>query len=110
METKLNWLEYLNRLPGSPRDIQIAQAASIAPSTVSRWRGGQDPRPAHAVAVARAYGLHPFGALSAAGYLTDDEMASLLNGTPIAELMSLDDFSTLTLAQEVARRVSKLED
>jgi len=109
METKLTWLEYLNRLPGSPPDKLIADVADIAPSTVSRWRKGQDPRPAHAVAVARAHGLHPFGALSAAGYLSDDEMAQLLDGKPIAELVSLDDFSTATLANEVARRVRNLE-
>lgn len=110
METKLTWLEYLNRLPGTPMDKEIAQAADIAASTVSRWRTGQDPRPAHAVAVARAYGRHPFGALSAAGYLTDDEMASLLDGKPIAELVSIDNFRTATLANEVARRVAHLEE
>src|SRR5690606_16684271 len=109
METKLTWLEYLNRLPGSPPDKLIADVADIAPSTVSRWRKGQDPRPAHAVAVARAPGLHQVGALSAAGYLSDDEMAQLLDGKPIAELVSLDDFSTATLANEVARRVRNLE-
>lgn len=110
MESKLSWIDYLDRLPGKPRDNQIAQSARIAPSTVSRWRGGQDPRPMHAVMVARSHGLHPFGALSAAGYLSDAEMASVLDGIPIAELVSLDDFSTSTLANEVARRVSKLED
>lgn len=109
MTNKLDWNTYLDRLPTSPRDNQIAAAANIAPSTVSRWRGGQDPRPAHAVAVARAFDLHPFSALTAAGYLSDAEIDALLSKDVFSELSSFENFTTASLAAEVARRLNRIE-
>lgn len=110
MTKTLDWNAYLDRLPGSPKDNQIAAAADIAKSTVSRWRGGQDPRPAHVVAVARAFGNHPLGAFTAAGYLTLDEVDTLIEGKALSALLSLDEISTAELATEVARRLNAKSD
>ena len=110
MTKTLDWNAYLDRLPGSPKDNQIAAAADIAKSTVSRWRGGQDPRPAHVVSVARAFGHPPLGAFMAAGYLTSEEVDALVDGTSIVALMSLDEVETAVLATEVARRLNNPEE
>lgn len=107
MAKKLDWHSYLDRLPGKPKDNQIAAALDIAPSTVSRWRTGQAPNPSHAVAVARAFGRHPINALAAADYLTLDEIDTIVDGAAISKLISLDDFGTAELAREVARRLEE---
>ncbi len=109
MNTTLDWNAYLDRLPGAPKDNQIAAAADIAPSTVSRWRNGQDPRPMHAVSVARAFGNHPLGALNAAGYLTLEEIDNIVDGMKLSALLSLDTITTVELANEVARRLNQGE-
>lgn len=111
MTNKLDWLSYLDRLPGEPNDNQISTATGIARSNVSRWRTeNQQPRPAQAVAVARAFNMHPLGALVAAGHLTDDDVDAIFDGQTIAQLMSLDSFDTAFLAREVARRLSENSD
>lgn len=107
MSKKLDWNSYLDRLPGSPNDNQIAIASGVARSNVSRWRSeGQQPKPGQAVAVARAYGNHPLSALVAAGYLTNDDLDAIFDGKTIAQIMSIDDFDTAFLATEVARRLN----
>lgn len=107
MAKKLDWNYYLDNLTGHPKDNQIAAAAQLAPSTISRWRSGQAPHPSHAVAVARAFGGHPLGALVAAGYLTNDDLDAIFDGKAIAQLMSIDEFDTAFLAAEVARRLNQ---
>lgn len=110
MTKKLDWNSYLDRLPGSPNDNQISTAAGVARSNVSRWRSeGQQPKPAQAIAVARAYGHHPLSALVAADYLSTDDIDAIFDGKAIAQLMSIDDFDTAFLAREVARRLSENE-
>lgn len=107
MANKLDWNHYLDNLAGNPKDNQIAAATKLAPSTISRWRAGQAPNPSHAVAVARAFGGHPLGALVAGGYLTNDDLDAIFDGKAIAQLMSVDDFDTAFLATEVARRLNQ---
>lgn len=108
MSKKLDWNSYLDRLPGTPNDNQIATAAGIARSNVGRWRSeGQQPKPAQAIAVARAFGSHPLSALVAAGHLTNDDVDAIFDGKAIAQMMSIDDFDTAFLATEVARRLNQ---
>ena len=107
MNKKLTWVDYLNRLPGGPSDRSIAAAAETSPSTVSRWKGGQNPDPMHVVKIARAFDQSPLNALVNAGYLTIDEMDSIIRGGANIQLLSLSDYSNLQLAEELARRLRK---
>lgn len=101
---KLNWIDYLNRLPGNPSDRAIAAAAETSPSTVSRWKGGQTPDPLHVTRVARAFGQSPLNALFNAGFLSLDEVDAIIGGTTDIQMMTLNDYSTAELAEEIARR------
>lgn len=109
MSKKLLWIDYINRLPGDPSDRAIAAAAETSPSTVSRWRSGQNPDPMHVTKVARAFGQHPLSALINAGYLTLDDMDELLSGEAAVQVLGLRDFNTAELAEEVARRLRNEE-
>lgn len=101
---KLTWIDYLNRLPGDPSDRAIAAAAETSPSTVTRWKGGQAPTPLQVTRVARAFGQSPLNALFNAGFLTLDEVDDIIGGTTDIQMMTLSDYSTVQLAEEIARR------
>lgn len=101
---KLTWIDYLNRLPGDPSDRAIAAAAETSPSTVSRWKGGQTPDPLHVTRVARAFGQSPLNALFNAGFLSLDEVDAIIGGTTDIQMMTLSDYTTVQLAEEIARR------
>lgn len=105
MTHKLTWNDYLDRLPGGPSDRQIAKSVGANPSTVLRWRRGQDPNPRHAVEIARAHKLHPFTALVAAGYLTTDELDQLFGPGGASPALTLDSMPTVSLLEEAIRRV-----
>lgn len=110
MTNKLNWVAFLDRLPGNPSDRAIAQSIGISHSAISRWRNeGQDPRPAQAVAIARHFGLHPLNALVAAGFLTLDDIDALFEGKQSIEVLSVDETPTLELIEVLAKRVRALE-
>ena len=106
---KLTWIDYLNRLPGDPSDRAIAAAAETSPSTVSRWKGGQTPDPMHVTRVARAFGQSPLNALFNAGFLSLDEVDAIIGGTTDIQMLSLSDYSTVQLAEEIARRAKAEE-
>lgn len=109
MSKKLNWVDYLDRLPGGPTDRQIASAAGTNPSTVTRWRKGQAPNPVHAVAIARQFDLHPFTALMAAGYLSLDEVDALVGSPGVAGSLTLDHVPSLSMIEELGRRIKAAE-
>lgn len=106
---QLTWIDYLNRLPGSPSDRAIAAAAETSPSTISRWKGGQTPDPLHVTRVARAFNQSPLNALFNAGFLTLDEVDAIIGGTTDIQMMTLSDYSTLQLSEEVTRRLKEEE-
>lgn len=107
---KLTWLDYINRLPGNPSDRAIAAAAETSPSTVSRWRGGQNPDPIHVTRVARAFDQDPLSGLFNAGYLTLDEIDEIVSGVATIQVVALADYETVQLAEEVARRLRSGEE
>lgn len=109
MPNKLNWLDYIARLPGEPNDRHVAKAAGTDPSTVTRWRKGQDPNPRHAVSVAREFGLNPLTALIAAGYLTTSEVDTLFDSAALGDSLTLSHTPTIELVEEVARRIRAAE-
>lgn len=106
---KLNWIDYLNRLPGNPSDRAIAAVAETSPSTVSRWKGGQTPDPLHVTRIARAFEQSPLNALFNAGFLTLDEVDAIIGGTTDIQMMTLSDYTTVQLAEEIVRRAKAEE-
>lgn len=102
---KLTWVDYLNRLPDNPSDRSIAAAAGTSPSTVSRWRGGQNPDPLHVTKIARAFGQDALSALFNAGYLTLEEIDDLVSGNATIHVLALAEYDTVELAEELARRL-----
>ncbi|RLP72298.1 hypothetical protein D9V32_15500 [Mycetocola tolaasinivorans] len=67
------------------------------------------PKPLQAVAVARAYGAHPLGALVAAGYLTWDDVDVVAERIVAPKSYALDDFTTSELLAEATKRLKRLE-
>lgn len=110
MAKELTWVDYLDRLPGGPSDRQIASAANTAPSTVTRWRSGQDPNPRHAAMIARHFGLSPLTAFVAAGYLTTDELSEIFENSGVSDQLSLESTPTATLLEIALRRIRDGEE
>jgi transcriptional regulator with XRE-family HTH domain len=88
---------------GKAAQKDIAAAAGIDQSSISRWqRGSITPRAEAVVALARAYGRSPVEALVAAGYLSSDELGVVELTTLTGDLTraSID-----SLLSEIRRRV-----
>lgn len=76
-----------------------ADLAGLPPATLNRQLGRGHLAAETVIAIARAYGAHPVGALVATGYLTPEEGGTL----PTAEAAQL--MSDQALIREVAYRV-----
>jgi transcriptional regulator with XRE-family HTH domain len=97
------WWEYVSRVSGDAPKQEIAAAAGIDPSQVSRWSNGQNPNAKQVVHLARSYDRPPVEALIAAGYLDEDEASG------VVELaVSVRDMSIEELASEIGRFVAEL--
>ena len=68
------WWSYVQRVSAHGTNKDIAEAAQMDASTVTRWKQGDTPRAETVVAFARAYQRSPQEALIAAGYLTEDDL------------------------------------
>lgn len=91
------WWQYVVTVTGNAAQKDIAAAAGIDQSSISRWqRGSITPRAEAVVALARAYGRSPVEALVAAGYLNSNELGVVelttltgdLSGASIDSLLS----------------------
>lgn len=103
MDNTARWNEYMAATAEGLNDARIAEALSISPSTVGRWRAGTvDPKPRQVVAFARAFNDNPLAALVAAGYLTADDL-----GDDVTVRLPADvaDVSTIQLLDEVTSRL-----
>jgi transcriptional regulator with XRE-family HTH domain len=99
----LPWWQYVLAVTGNVAQKNIADAAGIDQSSISRWqRGTNTPRAEAVVAFARAYGRSPVEALIAADYLSSDErgVAELTTLTGDLRGASID-----SLLSELRRRV-----
>lgn len=106
--SKTTWSSYIDATAGGALNNAIADRIGVDPATIGRWRtGAVDPKPRQVVAYARAFGLSPIQALIAAGYITHEEV-DLPTGPPRA--YSLDDFTTLELAEELTERVALYDE
>lgn len=101
------WTTYLARTAAAHTATDIARRMRISDSTVSRWKNGNQPTPAAAVAFARTYGRPGIEALVAAGHLDLADLDESI--TVISPPPGLDSFSTLELVEEVARRLADAE-
>lgn len=98
------WPEYLQRVTdGVPRK-DIARAADLDPSGVSRWITGTTARPKaeKVVAFARGLRLNPIEALVAAGYLDPSEV----NGV-VEIVRTRSELSDGELVDEIAQRLTR---
>jgi len=81
MNRRESWTEYVQRVSaGAPRK-DIAKAAGVDPSGMSRWLGGQRPSAEKVVAFARGLHQSPIEALIAAGYLEPHETSGVIEVT-----------------------------
>lgn len=101
----MTWDEYVRRVIGDDRQVDVAQKTGIDQTTISRWLSS-DPAKSRRLssqsvaAFARGYGLSVIEAFVVAGFLTPDE-AGMKSGLP--------DLSKLTkreLIDELDRRMS----
>lgn len=100
----MNWSDYVARVAPGAAQKDIAAAAGVDSSTVSRWKSGLAPKPENVVAFARAYERPVLEAFVAAGFLTPDEAEERPIGRP-----SLESFSVTELLSEVSRRTAAME-
>jgi transcriptional regulator with XRE-family HTH domain len=96
------WWEYVERISGGIPQKDIARAAGIDQTMVSRWKTAKHkPKAENVVQFARGLGRSPVEALIAAGYIREDEVAQAVETrTSVTELPS-----TILLG-ELARRLS----
>ena len=101
MTTHEGWVDYLRRItPGLTRK-DIAHAAGIDVSGVSRWLNGTSrPSPEKVIDFARGIGKPPIEALIAAGYLEDGDV----NGQ-VELVQSVDELPDEMLVDELRGRL-----
>ncbi|MBD8702535.1 helix-turn-helix transcriptional regulator [Frigoribacterium sp. CFBP9039] len=106
------WSAFLTAIAGPeagvPNQSEIARVAGVSTATVSRWVSGEvQPKAEQVIGVARAYGVSPFLALVAAGYLRPGDIEGTLS---VPRALQITDFTDLEIAREMLRRVSSAAD
>lgn len=101
------WQRYLLAATLDEPNTKIAERIGIDATTVGRWKSGEVmPRPRQVVALARAYGLSPLGALVAADFLDKEDVGVDLE---MPRLLNLEMFSTVELLEVAIKRVQEAE-
>ncbi len=103
--TRESWTEYVQRITAGVPRKEIARAAQINISGISRWMSGET-RPSAEKVVAFARGLHqsPIEALIAAGYIEPHEVSGV-----IEVVRSLEEVTDEELLNQVAERMAARE-
>jgi transcriptional regulator with XRE-family HTH domain len=100
------WTDYLRRVTGDLTRREIAQAADINVSAVSRWiTGASRPSPEKVIEFARGLNQSPIEALIAAGYLKQDDL-----GGAVELVQSLAVQSDDALVDELRARLHRSVD
>lgn len=95
------WAEYVKRVTPGMTQADIAAAADIDQTGVSRWLNGRTvPRMESVTRFARALGRSPVEALAAAGYITLEEA-----GLKPDLVISIRELATDDLVAEIRRRI-----
>lgn len=98
-----SWSEYVRRVGRGVQRKDIAAAAGINQSGLSRWIAGDRPDAAKVVSFARAFQRPPVEALVAAGYLEPEE----LNAKVVHVHVGVRSISTEDLMAELERRLAE---
>lgn len=97
-----DWWAYVLERAGGAQQSDIAEAFGVNQTTVSNWKTGKaTPKPENVIQFARAFRRPPVEALIAAGYLTENEAADVVEVRP-----SMADIPDEALLTEVRRRMS----
>ena len=101
--TRESWTEYVQRITEGVSRKEVARAARINVSGISRWMTGEN-KPSAEKVVSFARGLHqsPIEALIAAGYLEPHEAAGV-----IEVVRSMWDVTDSELLAHLAERLSE---
>lgn len=102
MAKRETWLEYVQRISSGVPRKDIARAADIDPSGLSRWFGGSHPSAEKVVAFARGLHQSPIEALIAAGYLEPHEAAGV-----VEVVRSRAELSNAELVIELGKRLAE---
>lgn len=103
----MRWGEYVRRIIGNDRQIDVAQKTGIDQTTISRWlaeeREGVTRRISSqsVAAFARGYGVSTLEAFVAAGFLTEQEAGVRPRRLPPLQQATKDE-----LIAELDRRLS----
>lgn len=97
----MNWSDYVKRLMGDKRQVDVALLAGVSQGTLSRWLSGKSsPDVAGAIEFARAAGGNPVEALVVLGVIRASELDQ------VVELgASGEDLSNGQLVELIARRL-----
>jgi transcriptional regulator with XRE-family HTH domain len=95
------WWDYVVRVSGTSVQKSIATKSGIGETAFSRWKQGKNlpPEALTVINFARSYGRPPVEALVAAGYLTSEEAADVIELEP-----SVDDLPLDVLLDAIRRR------
>lgn len=97
----MSWWSYVKRVAPDAQQADIAQAAGVTASTVSRWgSGAHSPDPRAVVTFARTYGRPALEALVEAGVLTPAEAKQRPTAAP-----SIDSLTDDQLLDEIRKRM-----
>jgi transcriptional regulator with XRE-family HTH domain len=103
MPKRENWTEYVQRVTAGVARKDVAQAAGIDASGISRWiNSEQRPRAENVVAFARGLRQSPIEALIAAGYLEPHEASGV-----IEVMRSREELSDTELLIELGERLAE---
>ena len=101
MPKRENWTEYVQRVTAGVARKDVAQAAGIDASGISRWiNSEQRPRAENVVAFARGLQQSPIEGLIAAGYLEPHEVSGV-----IEVMRSREELSDTELLIELGQRL-----
>lgn len=102
----MQWSEYVTRVVGRDRQVEVARKTGIDQTTISRWLNPVEGRgrriSSQAVAAfARGYGIPVLEAFVVAGFLTEEEAGMTPTAPP-----ALTDVTKDELIAELDRRLS----
>jgi len=109
MPKRENWTEYVQRVTVGVARKDVAQAAGIDASGISRWiNSEQRPRAENVVAFARGLRQSPIEALIAAGYLEPYEASGVIEVMRSREELS-DTELLIELGERLAERPTRIQ-
>jgi hypothetical protein len=97
-----SWWEYVQRVSAHASNKDVAAAAQMDPSAITRWKKGEKPRAESVVAFARGYRRPVLEALIAADYITQDD----LEPKAVQIHDSVTELSDSDLLMEMQRRLA----